>query len=500
MGNGLQAIRVLFEEGIRIMKNILFVASEGVPFIKTGGLADVVGSLPKYYDKRYFDARIILPKYMCISDNMKSKMEYRTHFYMDFMGQQEYVGVLEANVDGIIYYFIDNEKFFNGYRPYSDNVVEELSKFVFFSKAALSILPVVGFRPDIIHCHDWQTGIIPVYLKERFAQGEFYRGIKSIMTIHNLKFQGIYDIKTVQYITGLDNSYFQPDKVGFFKDGNLLKGGLTYADAITTVSDTYAEEIKTPFYGEKLDGLLNARKMDLRGIVNGIDYAEYNPETDKFITHNYTAGNFRKEKVKNKRGLQRQLGLEENDKKMMIGIVSRLTDQKGMDLVAYIMDEMCSKDAVQLVVLGTGEEQYENMFRHFDWKYHGKVSANIYYSEELSHRIYAACDAFLMPSLFEPCGLSQLMSLRYGTVPIVRETGGLKDTVQSYNEFENTGTGFSFANYNAHEMLSTIRYAERIYYDRKRDWNKIIDRGMAMDFSWGASALKYQAMYDWMIG
>lgn len=481
------------------MKKILFVASEGVPFIKTGGLADVVGSLPKYYDKRYFDTRVILPKYMCMKQQMKDLMHYKAHFYMDFMGQNEYVGVLEAVYDGTTYYFIDNEKFFNGNTAYSDNVVEEISKFVFFSKAALSILPVIDFRPDVIHCHDWQTGIIPVYLKERFAGGEFYRGIKSVMTIHNLKFQGVYDIKTVKRITGLDSSYFTPDKLGHYKDGNLLKGGLTYADAITTVSQTYAEEIKTTFFGEKLEGILNARANDLRGIVNGIDYEEYNPATDAYITNHYNAQNFRKEKIKNKRALQKQLGLVEDDKKLLIGVVSRLTGQKGFDLIEYMMDEMCQDD-IQLVVLGTGEARYENMFRHFDWKYHGKVSANIYYSEELSHRIYASCDAFLMPSLFEPCGLSQLMALRYGTLPIVRETGGLRDTVQPYNEYEGTGTGFSFCNYNAHEMLATVRYAERIYYNRKRDWNKIIDRAMAVDFSWKTSALKYQEMYDWLIG
>lgn len=481
------------------MKKILFVASEGVPFIKTGGLADVVGSLPRSFDKRYFDARVILPKYMCMKQEMKDRMHYVTHFYMDFMGQNEYVGVFEAEVEGIKYYFIDNEKFFQGNRPYSDMVVEEISKFVFFSKAALSILPVIDFRPDLIHCHDWQTGIIPVYLKERFAGGQFYQGIKSVMTIHNLKFQGVYDIKTVQRITGLDGSFFAPDKLGHFKDGNLLKGGLTYADAITTVSQTYAEEIKTSFFGEKLEGILNARTNDLRGIVNGIDYEEYDPKTDPYIVNHYHAGNFRKEKIKNKRALQKQLGLEENDKKMMIGIVSRLTDQKGFDLINYMMDEMC-QDNIQLVVLGTGEDRYENMFRHFNWKYHGKVSANIYYSEELSHRIYASCDVFLMPSLFEPCGLSQLMSLRYGTLPIVRETGGLKDTVEPYNEYENKGTGFSFSNYNAHEMLATVRYAEHVYYDKKRDWNKMIERAMAKDFSWHTSALKYQEMYDWLIG
>ena len=244
---------------------------------------------------------------------------------------------------------------------------------------------------------------------------------------------------------------------------------------------------------------MRARSNDLRGIVNGIDYEIFNPETDKYITDHYNAINFRKEKVKNKRELQKQLGLPVDDKVMMIGIVSRLTDQKGFDLISYLLDEIC-QDHLQIVVLGTGEDRYENMFRHFDWKYHDKVSANIYYSEELSHRIYAASDAFLMPSLFEPCGLSQLIALRYGTIPIVRETGGLKDTVEPYNRFENTGTGFSFANYNAHEMMACIRYAEQIYYDKKREWNKMIDRAMATNFSWAESAREYQNMYDWLIG
>ena len=267
----------------------------------------------------------------------------------------------------------------------------------------------------------------------------------------------------------------------------------------TTVSNTYADEIKTPFYGEGLDGLLRARSNSLRGIVNGIDYNDFNPETDINLSARYNATTFRKEKVKNKIQLQKDLGLEQDPKAMMIGIVSRLTDQKGFDLIAYIMDELC-QDSVQIVALGTGDERYENMFRHFDWKYHGKVSAQIYYDESMSHRIYAASDAFLMPSLFEPCGLSQLMSLRYGTLPIVRETGGLKDTVEPYNEFEGTGTGFSFSNYNAHEMLSTIRYAEHIYYDKKREWNKMVDRAMAKDFSWSNSARQYEEMYNWLIG
>ena len=481
------------------MKNILFVASEGVPFIKTGGLADVVGSLPKCIDKRYFDVRVVLPKYTCIKNEWKEKMEYVTHFYMDFHWKNEYVGVLYAEVDGVKYYFIDNEMFFGGFSPYGDNVLYEIEKFAFFSKAALSILPLINFRPDVIHCHDWQTGLIPVYLKERFQGNEFFRGIKSVMTIHNLKFQGKWSVQDVKDITGLPDFYFTSDKLEAFKDANLLKGGLVYADAITTVSSTYAEEIKTEFYGEHLDGLLRAREHDLRGIVNGIDYEDFNPATDKHIVNNYDAVNFRKEKAKNKKALQEELGLEVDEKKMMIGIVSRLTDQKGFDLIAYIMDELC-QDAVQIVVLGTGEERYENMFRHFDWKYNEKVSANIFYSEALSHKIYAASDAFLMPSLFEPCGLSQLMALRYGTLPIVRETGGLKDTVEPYNEYESKGTGFSFLNYNAHEMLRTIRYAEKIYYDKKREWNKLVDRAMAADFSWKVSADRYQELYNWLIG
>lgn len=482
-----------------MMKNILFIASEGVPFIKTGGLADVVGSLPKCIDKEYYDVRVMIPKYSCMLDKMKEKLNYKAHFYMDFHWKDEYVGILEAEADGITYYFIDNEGYFTGVKPYTDNALFEIEKYAYFSKACLSALPIIGFRPDLIHCHDWQTGLVPVYLHERFQGNEFFRGIKTVMTIHNLKFQGKWNVKDVQDITGLPDYYFTPDKLEAYKDANLLKGGLVFADAITTVSDTYAQEIKTAFYGENLDGLMRARSGDLRGIVNGIDYEDFNPETDKYLEFPYNAMNYRKEKVKNKRALQKELGLEVNDKIMMIGIVSRLTDQKGFDLISYVMDEIC-QDAIQIVVLGTGEERYENMFRHFDWKYSNKVSANIYYSDALSHKIYGACDAFLMPSLFEPCGLSQLMSLRYGTLPIVRETGGLKDTVEPYNEYESKGTGFSFVNYNAHEMMATVRYAERIYYDRKREWNKMVDRAMAADFSWNVSASKYQEMYDWLIG
>ena len=479
-------------------KNVLFVSSEAVPFIKTGGLADVAGSLPKYFDKEHYDVRVMLPKYLCIPEKWRSQMKYVTHFYMDLAWRSQYVGVLEMEYAGVHYYFIDNEFYFAGPKPYG-YIHEDIEKFAFFSKAALSAMPLLGFKPDIVHCHDWQTGLVPVYMKERFHDGEFFRDMKSIMTIHNLKFQGIWDLKKVKDITGLPPYFFTSDKLEAYGDANYLKGGIVYADAVTTVSDSYAEEIKTPFYGEHLDGLMRARSNCLTGIVNGIDYEEFNPATDTRIVSNYNQKTFRKEKPKNKKALQQELGLEVNDKKFMIGIVSRLSDQKGLDLIAYMMDQICAED-VQLVILGTGESQYENMFRHFAWKYPDRVSANIYYSEDMSHKIYASCDAFLMPSLFEPCGLSQLMSLRYGTVPIVRETGGLKDTVEPYNEYESTGTGFSFANYNAHEMMNTINYAKHVFYNNKREWNKIVDRGMLKDFSWTSSAKKYQKLYDNLLG
>ncbi len=482
------------------MKKILFAASECVPFIKTGGLADVCGALPKEFDKNEWDVRVVIPNYSCIPDKFRSKFEYVAHFYMSAGSYitNKYVGILKYVMDGITYYFIDNQEYFNCAVPYGD-VRYDIEKFCFFDKAVLSMLKQIDFCPDIIHCHDWQTGLIPVYLDNFRFFGEYYRGIKTVMTIHNLKFQGVWDTKTVQGITGLPDYYFVPDKLEAYKDANMLKGGIVYADKVTTVSHSYAEEIKTPFYGEGLDGLMAARSNDLCGIVNGLDYNDWNPDTDYRIAKTFNVENFRKNKPVNKAALQEELGLDKDNHVMLIGIVSRLTDQKGFDLIDYMMDEMC-QDAVQIAVLGTGDPKYENMFRHFAWKYAGKVSANIFYSDDLSHRLYAGCDAFLMPSLFEPCGLSQLMSLRYGTLPIVRETGGLKDTVEPYNEFEKTGTGFSFSNYNAHEMLNTVRYAERIYYDKKRDWNKMIERAMTQDFSWMNSARQYEDLYRSLIG
>ena len=485
------------------MKKILFVASECVPFIKTGGLADVVGTLPKIFDKRYYDIRVVIPNYHCIPWEYREKMITTAYFYMDQHGQNLYVGVKTLQIDGIYYYFIDNEQYFGGSVPYYD-LFQDIERFAFFSKAALSILPVVDFKPDIIHCHDWQASLVPVYLNTIFQGNGFYWGIRTVMTIHNLQFQGVWNIPHIQGVTSLPDECFTPGRLvrpdqntkvlKEHQDCSMLRGGLVYSDYITTVSNTYAGEIQTPYYGEGLDDLLRMRHERLWGIVNGIDYDIYNPATDAKIYQNYDVSNFRTLKKVNKRKLQEELGLPVDENRMMIGIISRLTDQKGLDLVNCVMNQICTPDT-QFVILGTGDERYENMFRYYQSIYGDRVSANIYYSDERSHKIYAGVDAMLVPSRFEPCGLTQLMALRYGTVPIVRETGGLKDTVEPYNEYEGTGTGFSFCNYNAHEMLNTIRYAKDVYFNRKREWNKIIDRGMAMDFSWSQSALKYEDLY-----
>ena len=477
--------------------NVLFSASECVPFIKTGGLADVAGSLPKYFDKDIYDVRVILPRYRCIKEELRSQMKPVTHFYTGFAGREQYVGLMEMELSGVHFYFIDNEFYFGGSWPYT-SAEEDIEKFAFFSFAVLAVLPHLNWRPDILHCHDWQTGLIPVYLNDSYQADLFFHQIKTIFTIHNLKFQGVHSIGNVMARTGLSSYYFTPDKLEAYGDGNLLKGGLVYSDRITTVSETYAEEIRMPFYGEGMDGLLRARSDVLSGIVNGIDTEDYDPSKDPALAFPFTVENAVEIKKKNKAALQEELGLLKDPDTMMIGIVSRLTDQKGFDLIDAVMDRLATSGA-QIVILGTGEQRYENMFRYYASLYPSKVSANIFYSEALSRRIYASCDAFLMPSLFEPCGLSQLMSLRYGTLPIVRETGGLKDTVKPYNEITDEGTGFSFANYNAHEMLGIIRYAQQIYRDDRAAWDRMVIRAMQEDFSWYKSAEKYEALYDELV-
>lgn len=476
------------------MKKVAYIASECVPFIKTGGLADVVGTLPQKFNRDEYDVRVIIPKYMCLPEKFKNNMKYITHFHMDIGWKQQYVGVMYLEYEGVPVYFIDNEYYFNGFNIYGD-LKWDIEKFCYFSKAALSILPSIGFQPDIIHCHDWQAGLVPVYLRTLFANNPFYSNMKSIMTIHNLQFQGNWDIETIKDYSGLPDYVFTPDKLEFKKDASMLKGGLVYADKITTVSNTYAQEIQTPYYGEGLDGLLRARWQSLWGIVNGIDYSVYDPSKDKKIPHRYNLKNYKKEKVKNKVALQKELHLPEDPNVYMIGIVSRLTDQKGLDLIDRAMNDIMT-DGTQFVVLGTGDRRYEDMFRYYQGIHPAKLSANIYFSDELSHKIYAACDSILVPSRFEPCGLTQLMALRYGALPIVRETGGLKDTVQPYNEYDGTGTGFSFANYDPRELLNTINYSKRIFFDDKNAWAAMQKRAMEQNFSWDNSAKIYEQLYE----
>ena len=408
------------------------------------------------------------------------------------------MGIFTSQYDGVTYYFVDNEFYFAGDKPYN-NIYEDVEKFAFFSKAVLEALPVIDFAPDVIHCNDWQTGLLPVFLKTVYGSDNFYAGIKTVFTIHNMKFQGRWKIKEVADVTGLPEHIFNSGELEFYGEANYLKGGIVYADEITTVSPTYADEICTPEGGEGLDGLMLERRRNLRGIVNGIDYDVFNPMKDTYLDKHFSVREL-SGKVVNKRQLQEKYGLAVDKDVMLIGIVSRLTKQKGFDLVAYVMEEMLSTMNVQFIVQGTGEQQYEEMFNYFHGRYPQKLGVYIGYSEENAHEIYAGCDAFLMPSLFEPCGLSQLMSMRYGTLPIVRETGGLKDTVVPYNEYENTGDGFSFANYNAHDMLHVIKYALDVFENHKDRWQEMMQRAMRHDFSWKASAKEYEKLYDMLLG
>lgn len=473
------------------MSKILMCSSEVAPFAKSGGLGDVLGALPQALAKLGNDVRVVMPKYGCISDAVTEKMEFCFFIYIPLGWRRKYCGVFKLEQDGVTYYFIDNEYYFGDPYLYKWN---DLERFAFFDKAALEILPHLDFKPDVIHNHDWQTGMIPVMLNAYYGRDDFYRGIKTVFTIHNLRYQGVYSIDTVADFFSLGEEYFTNDKLEFHGCANLLKGGITYSDYVTTVSPTYAEEIKTPLGGEKLEGLLSARSNSLFGIINGIDYEVYNPKTDPYIFETFDTRTYRTKKKNNKIRLQEQLSLPIDGDKAMIGIVSRLVDQKGFDLLAAVMGDLMKLD-IQIVVLGTGDSKYEEMLKQTAWYNPTKMSANITFSNELAHKIYAAADILLMPSLYEPCGLSQLIAYSYGTIPLVRETGGLKDTVIPYNKFTGEGTGFSFYAYNAHDMLNTLRMALELFAD-KSIWYKLVLNAMKLDFSWVESAKKYNELYE----
>ncbi|MBQ8973650.1 MAG: glycogen synthase GlgA [Clostridia bacterium] len=476
---------------------ILFAASECVPFVKTGGLADVVGALPKEIQKSGADVRVILPLYKAIGPKWRDRMEHVLYFYVNLGWRHQYVGILKTEYEGVTFYFVDNEQYFG--RDYIYGMGgDEGERFAFFSRAVIEALSKIDFIPDVLHCNDWQTGMIPVLLNAQYKQLELYSNITTVYTIHNLQYQGIFPIGHIEDMLSLGDWAYTSDHLEFFGMCSFMKGGLVFADEITTVSPTYAQEIQTAYYGERLDGLLRSRIDHLSGILNGIDTSDYDPATDQNIVQNYTAETFGS-KAKNKAALQEELGLHIDPDAPLIGMVSRLSGQKGLDLVECVLGEIMATGA-QLVVLGMGESKYVDLFSWAQWKYSGQVAARFEMNPALSHKIYAACDLFLMPSMFEPCGLSQLISLRYGTLPIARETGGLRDTVLAYNKYTGDGNGFTFLNYNAHDMLHVIEQAVEMYRGDRNTFNQIAIRAMGGLYGWDQSALKYVALYEKLVG
>ena len=471
---------------------ILFTASECVPFCKTGGLADVVGSLAPALAEQGHDVRVILPKYSMIPAEYEHKMVHTVDFEVALGWRRQYCGIEQLERGGVTYYFLDNRYYFG--RDYIYGVGgDEHERFAFFCRGVLNALPLIPFTPDIIHAHDWQTGMIPALLRIQYAGLPRYDSIRTVFTIHNLQYQGIFGIKDVQDMLGLSNAVFTDDKLEYFGNVNFLKAGIVYANEVTTVSPSYAEEIQTAYYGERLDGLLRARHNHLSGILNGLDVREFDPATDKRIKATYTVNDL-SGKAENKRALQEELGLQVRPDVPIVALIGRLNSQKGLDLVDYVIADIMRED-IQLVCLGLGESRYVNLFSWAEQNYPGRVSANFVMDNNLAHRIYAGADIFLMPSAFEPCGLSQMIALRYGTVPVVRETGGLRDTVLSYNEYSGEGNGFSFFNYNAHDMLHVLQRALHFYRERQDIWKVLQHRGMTADYSWLHSSRIYLDLY-----
>ena len=473
------------------MLKVLYVTSEAVPFAKTGGLADVAGSLPKELRAKGIDARVIMPKYGKIKEEHTSRMELIFEGTTHLGWRKPYVGVLTCEQDGVPFYFIDNEQYFkrDAFYGYDDDA----ERFGFFCRAILDILPQIDFIPDVIQLNDWHTGPISVLYRSDYAWQDLYRGIKTVFTIHNLKYQGVFARDAFTDILELDWKWY--DGMSFFDSVNYMKAGLVYSDYITTVSRTYAHEIQNAYYGEQLDGILRMRHDRLVGIVNGIDYTVYDPATDKRIFTNYRVDDIAG-KRENKQKLQELCGLPQKNVPIL-AMVTRLVEAKGLDLVQHIIDELLSMEDIQLVIVGTGDKKYEDFFRALAWKYPQKVSANILFDETLAHRVYAGADLFLMPSQYEPCGIGQLIALRYGTLPVVRKTGGLNDTITAYNKYTGEGNGFEFGNFNAHDLLYTIKWALGLYGDESV-WQNLVKNAMSCDYSWNYSAEEYIDLYTMM--
>lgn len=466
---------------------ILFVSSEMVPLAKSGGLGDVIGALPKAVREEGQDARVVMPLYKQIKDRYGDQLKFM-RWSMNKLGWRTmYSGLFSMEIDGVPVYFIDNEYYFGHDSLYLDYAFD-IERFSFFQRAVLEALgDPMQFEPDILHLNDWQSGMIPVLLEAHYKAHGYHTNVQCIYTIHNLKFQGIHGKERIQDLMELQDRYMSDD--GVMKDGvpNFMKAGILYSNRVTTVSPTYAEEIKQDYYGEGLNDLLSAQSWKVVGVLNGIDVDSYNPETDQTLAKNYSVRTFQTGKKANKLALQEEIGLEQREDVPLLAMITRLTSQKGLDLLLHIADELISQD-IQLVILGTGDEFYENAFHDLEWYHPDKVRSMIMFDEELARRIYASADLFLMPSMFEPCGLGQMIAMRYGSLPVVRETGGLKDTVVPYNKFDGSGTGFSFSNINAHEFLFAIKDALEVYHDYPDSWNQLIRQAMSSDFSWERSA------------
>lgn len=465
---------------------VLYAASEALPFIASGGLGDVAGSLPHALRKRLIGCRVVLPMYDTIKQELKDTMKFITHISVPVAWRRQYCGIFEAKYNGVIYYLIDNQYYFKRATIYGH--YDDAERFAFFSRAVLEIIPYIDFKPDIIHCNDWQTALTPVYYSAMYANSPGYENIKTIFTIHNIQYQGVYGKELLEDVLGIP-----ADKASLLEyDGciNFMKGAIECADKVTTVSPSYADEILDPWYSHGLDSILNVRRYKLSGILNGIDTVGYDPATDKCIKANFSADDISGKKI-DKKELQKEMGLPVKPGVPVIGMVTRLVSHKGLDLVKRILDELLATSEMQLVVLGSGDYEYESYFRWIAEKYPDKVGLRIGFVPELARKIYAGADMFLMPSKSEPCGLSQMVALRYGTVPIVRETGGLRDSITDCGDGK--GNGFTFKSYNAHDMLDAIRRALTLYYNG--DWNELVLRALNCDFSWGRSANAYIRLY-----
>lgn len=485
---------MLAQRGRKTMPNVLLASAECAPLSKTGGLADVVGTLPKTLKTLGIDARVITPYHRCIKQKYADKVEHMFYFYAKLGWRNEYVGIEKLELDGVTVYLVDNEHYF-GDKIYRGGEAEG-EQYAFFCRAVMDAIPNLGFDVDVLHCNDWHTAMMPLLGKTQYPGGK-QESLRYLLTIHNIAFQGWFSFNWVQDMLGVDAKYYTPEYMELNGCANFLKAGCVFADRINTVSPSYASEIKTPYYAEHLEGILNARNAELSGIINGIDKVVFNPHSDKLIPAHYDRGHL-KGKAKCKAALQERLGLEVRPDVPVIAMVTRMTEQKGFDLVTCIIDEMMMNEDVQFALLGTGDERFENFMRGAEQRYKGRLCAYIGYNEELAHLVYAGSDFYLMPSRFEPCGLSQMIAMRYGSLPIVRETGGLKDTVTPYNRFTNEGNGFSFANYDAWEMRDCIRLALNCYND-KTVMSGLVTRAMTADYGFEKSAEEYAKLYIWML-